>query len=260
MPDQDQDQDQDQADVVAERRPTQQAAAGSVIWARVDRGARGPQPSLNRRRIARAAIEIADAEGIDAVSMRKVAARLESGTMSLYRYLDRKDDLIDLMVDEVLGEGMRWALSGDWRADLAEVARDIRRVTLRHPWLAGYAMGRPAFGPNLLRAIEHILAAVDGLGLDIDTMFDMWLTVSAFVNGYVLTELAEQEAQRRSGLTQEQFRARIAPYVRQIVESRQYPLFTRIILEAEDFPDPDAVFERRLGYVLDGLPVPRSRR
>src|SRR6266498_5417203 len=137
------DQDQDQPDVVAERRPTQQAAAGSVIWARVDRGARGPQPSLNRRRIARAAIEIADAEGIDAVSMRKVAARLESGTMSLYRYLDRKDDLIDMMVDEVLGEGMRWALSGDWRADLAEVARDIRRVTLRHPWLAGYAMGRP---------------------------------------------------------------------------------------------------------------------
>jgi AcrR family transcriptional regulator len=231
---------------------------GPMIWERVDRATRGPQPLLTHQRIARSAIEIADAEGLDAVSMRKIAARLGAGTMSLYRYVGSKQDLVDLAVDEVLDEGMRWKLSGDWRADLAEVARDIRRVTLRHPWLAGHSMGRPAFGPNMLRAADHILAAVDGLGLDIDGMLDMWLTVSAFVSGYVLTELAEQESLRRSGLTEAQWRAQVRPYVRKVVESGRYPLFSRIIVEAEDFPDPDAVFERRLGYVLDGLPVPKT--
>jgi AcrR family transcriptional regulator len=252
---------------VPERNPAgestgQDADSGLVIWDRLDRAARGPQPSLTHSSIARAAIEIADADGIDAVSMRKVAARLGAGTMSLYRYVNSREELIDLMVDEVFAEvtseGTGRGGSGDWRADLANIARDSRRVALRHPWLSAYATARPTLGPNTLAAIERSLGTVDGIGLDMDGMLDMWMTVQAFVQGYVLAELAEREAQRRSGLTQMQWRARIAPYMRRVIESGKYPLVTRLVIEAEDYPDPDAVFERRLGYVLDGLPANRG--
>lgn len=253
---------------MAERDPanhaagSQDAAAGTVIWERVGRPARGPHPSLTHERIARAAVAIADDEGIESVSMRKVAARLGAGTMSLYRYVEGKDDLIDLMADQVYGEAVCEPHSGNWRTDLARIARDIRSVTLRHPWLANarFPTARPTFGPNLLRVFEHTLAAVGGIGLDIDGMIDAWMTVNAFVQGYVTAELAEREASRRTNLTQAQWRARIAPYVRRIVESGRYPLFTRVVVDAEDFPDPDVTFERRLGYVLDGLPANRAQR
>jgi hypothetical protein len=143
---------------------------------------------------------------------------------------------------------------------VATFARELRRLSLRHPWMAGaqYPTARPSFGSSLLRLLEHYLAALDGIGLDIDAMFGTWMTVSAFVNGYVSAELAEAEASRRSNLTQEQWRGRIAPYVRRVMESGRYPMLTRLILEAEDFPDPDVVFERRLGYVLDGLPANKA--
>jgi AcrR family transcriptional regulator len=233
------------------------ADAGTVIWDRIGRAGRGPHPALTHERIARAAVAIADEEGIESVSMRKVAARLGAGTMSLYRYVDGKDDLMDLMVDEIHREVACEPRTGDWRADVTTFAREIRRLSLRHPWMAGvqYSTARPSFGPHLLRLLEHYLAALDGIGLDIDAMFDTWMTVSAFVNGYVSAELAEREASRRSSLTLEQWRARIAPYVRGVMESGRYPMFTRLIMDAEDFPDPDVVFERRLGYVLDGLPA-----
>jgi AcrR family transcriptional regulator len=238
--------DRDPADAAA-------ATAGPVIWTRVERAASGPQPSLSYQRLARAAVEIADAEGLEALSMRKVAARLGAGTMSLYRYVRSKDDLIELMVDDVYGAAITDSRSGDWRVDLALVARNVRQASLRHPWLASYATTRPSFGPNLLAVIEHTLAALDGIGLDIDAMVDVWLTIMAFVNGYVLTELAEREAQRRSKLTQDEWRARMAPYVLHLVESGRHPMLARVVRDAENFPDPDEVFERRLGYVLDGL-------
>jgi AcrR family transcriptional regulator len=234
--------------------------AGTVIWDRIGRVGRGPHPALTHERIAQAAVALADEEGIESLSMRKVAARLGAGTMSLYRYVDGKDDLMDLMVDDVHREVQREPRTGDWRADVTTFAREIRRLSLRHPWMAGvlYPAARPSFGPYLLQVLEHYLAAIDGIGLDIDAMLDTWMTVSAFVNGYVSAELAEREASRRSNLTQEQWRGRLAPYVRKIIDSGRYPLFTRIVVEAEDFPDPDVVFERRLGYVLDGLPANRA--
>jgi AcrR family transcriptional regulator len=192
--------------------------------------------------------------------MRKVAARLGAGTMSLYRYVSGKDDLLDLMVDAVLGEDdLPDEPSGDWRSELAELARRTRRGARRHPWAIGFLLARPNLGPNALRGIEYAMAAVDGLGLDADRMLDMVSTVQAFVIGFVQAELAEVEAQRRTGLTQEQWRARVAPYVGQLVASGRYRFFERIVVEAEDFPDADATFERRLGYVLDGLAASLGR-
>jgi AcrR family transcriptional regulator len=236
--------------------PSRDATAepSPVIWARLDRAAQRPRPSLTHDQIVRAAIEIADNEGVEALSMRKVAAGLGAGTMSLYRYVANKDDLLDLMVDAVIGEEpLPEEPSGDWRSELAEQARGARRAAQRHPWAIGFILARPKLGPNALRAIEYSMAALDGLGMDIDGMLDMVASVDAFVVGFVQAELAEAEARRRTGLTEEQWRARMAPYIRQLIATGRYPYLERIVMEAEDFPDIDATFERRLALVLDGL-------
>jgi AcrR family transcriptional regulator len=236
--------------------PSRDATAepSPVIWARLDRSARRPRPSLTHDQIVAAAIEIADTEGVEALSMRKVAARLGAGTMSLYRYVANKDDLLDLMVDAIIGEEpLPEEPAGDWRSELAEQARRVRRGAQRHPWAIGFILARPNLGPNAVRTIEHAMAAVDGLGIDIDGMLDMVATVDAFVIGFVQAELAEAEARRRTGLTEEQWRARMAPYIRRLIATGHYPYLERIVMEADDFPDIDATFERRLALVLDGL-------
>jgi AcrR family transcriptional regulator len=232
-----------------------------VIWARLDRSARRPRPSLTHDQIVEAAMEIADSEGVQALSMRKVASKLGAGTMSLYRYVANKDDLLDLMIDAVIGEEQPPdEPSGDWRSELAEQARRVRGGAHRHPWAIGLILARPNLGPNAVRSIEQAMAAVDGLGLDIDGMLDMVATVTAFVIGFVQAELAEEEARRRTGLTEEQWRARMAPYIRQLIATGRYPFLERIVVEAEDFPDIDATFERRLALVLDGLAAGIERR
>ncbi|MCW6007251.1 TetR/AcrR family transcriptional regulator, partial [Micromonospora sp. CPCC 205371] len=139
-----------------------------LIWARPERAAKGPAPSKSRRQIAAIAVALADAEGVEAVSMRKVAAALEVGTASLYGYVDSKDELYDLMVDWVEGEdGPPPSLSGDWSSDLSWLAHRIRGSILRHPWTASITAGRPNFGPTCLAWIEYGLAAMDDLGLSI---------------------------------------------------------------------------------------------
>jgi AcrR family transcriptional regulator len=220
---------------------------------RPERPSRGPQPSRSRSEIAAAAVRVADADGVESVSMRRVAAEVGSGTMSLYRYVSSKDDLLDLMVDAVMGEmDLPAAPSGDWRADLGLQARRGREVSLRHPWLGELSAGRPPLGPNSLRAVEFALGAVDGLGLDIDGMARLVGILTAFVRGFVQAELAEREARRRTGLTLDQWRATRAAYVRTLIDSGRYPMLRRVVLDAAD-PDPDRDFELALGQVLDGL-------
>jgi AcrR family transcriptional regulator len=229
------------------------APSAPVIWARPDRPARGPHPSLTREQIATSAIAIADVEGLEAVSMRKVAAAVGAGTMSLYRYVSRKEDLIDLMSDQVLAEvELPDSPSGDWRADLRMIARQSRALMLRHPWSATLGLARPSLGPNQLRVVDFALRAVDGLGLDIDTMMGMGLTISAFVRGFVQTEIAELEAQRRTGMTEEQWRLSMAPYVRTIIASGKYPMLSRVIIEGEDV-DPEVAFEQGVDTLIEGL-------
>jgi Tetracyclin repressor-like, C-terminal domain len=99
---------------------------------------------------------------------------------------------------------------------------------------------------------EFTLRVVDGLGLDIDTMMWMGLTLSTFVRGFALAEIAELEAQRRTGMTEGQWRLSMAPYVRQIIASGRYPMLSRFIVEGEDL-DPRVAFERGLDRVLDGM-------
>jgi AcrR family transcriptional regulator len=206
---------------------------------------------LSADQIASVAIAIADRDGVDALSMRRVANALGCGTMSLYRHVRTKEELLDLMIDTVAGEdGEPPEPSGDWRTDLSDAARRLRAVALRHPWLPRISAARRAFGPHALANIEFALRALDGYGLPIDDMAAVVQTVHAFVNGFVLDELAEREwraATPRAG------QAGIVAYLQHLAQTGQFPLFTRLATEGNDTLSSDARFEWQLQHILDGL-------
>jgi AcrR family transcriptional regulator len=227
-----------------------------VIWDRPERAGRGPAPSLTRGEIATAAVTLADTQGIEAVSMRAVAVALGVGAASLYRYVTRKDELIELMVDAVMGDDLEFTIVGEWREDLRSFAHGLRAMILRHPWMAVPSAGLRNFGPNTAQCYERVLGAIDGLGLEIDDMLVMAETLDAFVHGRAFEELSEQEAVRRSGLDQEQWMETQIPYIQGLVESGRYPLLTRVVFDARAPHDPDRLehgFDVGLERVLDGL-------
>jgi AcrR family transcriptional regulator len=222
------------------------------VWARPERPARGRARGLDRQQVVRAAITIADREGVDALTMRRVAQELGAGTMSLYWYVRSKDELVELMRDEVAGELTLQEASGDWRSDLATIARDTRRMFLRHPWLASVAWGTPPLGPNSLRQDELTAAAISGLGVDLRTQAAIGATVYFFVVGFVQRELAQEQVQRRTGVTIEEWRASVAPYVEQQLASGRYPNLQRAITAGGEM-DNDATFEFVLNFILDAV-------
>ncbi|MEY2229060.1 MULTISPECIES: TetR/AcrR family transcriptional regulator [Streptomyces] len=222
----------------------------ALVWAREPRAPR--RQSLSVDRIVSVAVGIADAEGLEALSMRRLAADLGSGTTSLYRHVAGRDELLDLMVDAVRGEHPAQPPTGDWRADLGGVARLMRADLLRHPWLGSALMSRLALGPNSLRRVDFALAAAGSLTADASLAITLIRSLHHYVLGAVADQLAEQDAQRRTGLTEEQWRASVGPYVRDIVNSGVYPHFSRSVIEAEDL-DADRQFEFGLDCLLAGI-------
>jgi AcrR family transcriptional regulator len=226
-----------------------------VIWMRPDQWPkRGPAPAYSRDQITATAIKIADAEGLDALTMRRLAKELGSGTMSLYRYVKTKDELLELMTDEVLGEAFPedFRLTGAWRPDLRTIAHRMRSSLRRHPWMATRA--HLTMGPNTLRAAEVIGSSLDDLGLTIDQIMSLTGMVQNYVSGAAREELAEAEFTRRTGLSRDELMHVYAPYLRKMLATGRYPLMERIIREAEQpHMEPDERFEYGLERILDGI-------
>jgi AcrR family transcriptional regulator len=229
---------------------------GEERGAASERSARGPQPAYSREQIAAAAVKIADAEGLQAVSMRRIAAELGSGTTSLYRYITKKDELLDLMSEAVLEVEQLPKASGSWRADLRKIAYQIRAMSLRHPWTIDISTFRSAMGPNTLQCLEVTLGAIDNLGMDIDEMLAISNTLFTFARGYAAGEMAEMEASRRSGLNREQWMRSRAEHTQAILRTGRYPLFARVVMDARAPHDPDAAergFALGLEHFLNGI-------
>jgi AcrR family transcriptional regulator len=132
------------------------------IWLRPERRPVGRPAQHSRAEITTAALRIADSEGLDAVSMRRVAAELGVGAASLYRYVETRDELLDLMTDATAAEYDFPPPTGDWLADLVAVGEQSRTILRRHPWLAALSLTRPVVGPNGVTVIEHVLAILAG--------------------------------------------------------------------------------------------------
>ncbi|WP_433826472.1 TetR/AcrR family transcriptional regulator [Actinoplanes sp. CA-015351] len=151
---------------------------------------RGRPPVHNRDQVLAAAVRLADANGLDAVTMRRVASEIGAGAMSLYTYVPDREHLIDLMVDRVAGELALPALTGDWRADVFALVGVQRAMMLKHPWLTGALTGRSVTGLNLLTYLEHGLGALEPSGLSGGTRMAVLALLTGFVASYVTAELA----------------------------------------------------------------------
>jgi AcrR family transcriptional regulator len=159
--------------------------SGGSIWLRPQPGERPGR--LTREKISAAALSIADAEGFEAVSMRRLAARLGASTMSLYYYVHTKADLIALMDDALMGEILvpKSQLPRGWRAAIATIARRTRDVFARHPWALLSMRGAPP-GPNAMRHFEQSLEAVEEAPMSLEGKLAVLQLVDDFVFGHSL--------------------------------------------------------------------------
>lgn len=224
-----------------------------------------PEPAgeMSRERVVRAAVELADAEGLDALSMRGVAARLGVATMTIYRYVAGKDDLVLLMADTVFGElGCPGEPPAGWRARAERGARTLWAVHRRHPWLAQLnSLFRPLPLPSLLIHGEQLLAAFEELGFDETTRLDLQVVIYSHVQGLAAHLEREVLAEAATGLSEEQWMEMHAPALGSIAASGRYPAFARLLAGLADDGydlDLDRLFELGLRILLDGLAAGRS--
>jgi len=222
------------------------------------RGGRAPaDPTLRRATVVQTAIAIADAEGLTAVSMRSVAAELGVPTMSLYRHVAGKDELVMWMTDAVFAEiPVPTTSTDDWRARLMLSARLQWSAFRRHPWLAQLiSITRPQPLPHLLAHGEWALAALAGLGLPATTMLEVHVTVFSYVRGLAVNLEWEAEAEATSGLTEQEWMDRQTPAFDELANSGAYPTFARMLAGLSDSfdLDLDRLFELGLTALLDGL-------
>ena len=240
----------------------EQQIAGHVRRHR-ERGAQPPRRDrgLSRAEIVTTAIAVADAEGPDAISMRRIARELRAGPMSLYWHVGSKEELLDLMLESIEAEVEAPEPSGDWRADLRAFAARARAGMLRHRWAMEFLGGRPPSGPNDARNLERLLGMLDGLGLDARTTMDILGTVGTYVMGAVLREAQEMRGQRdeelaEADLTAEEVQTERERYRKWFEASGRYPRIARLMEAGIDPDDPetrDERFEFGLDCVLDGI-------
>jgi AcrR family transcriptional regulator len=223
------------------------------IWIRPVRKPQSQRPSLTRGQIVRAAMELANAEGLEALTMRRLAKKLGAGAMSLYWHIPNKDDLLDLMLDAAFGEvELPEEPSADWRADLRLFAHHMLSVLRRYTWLPSLISSRPLPSPNRVRYVERFLSELEGLGLDLTTIGGILNTVEAYVDGFAQHEAAPEEIRRRTGMTEADWRATFAAYLQEVLSSGQYPTLARLIAGNAEI-SADATFEFGLECVLDGI-------
>ncbi len=231
-----------------------------LMWELDDKPTRGPKPTLTLERIVTAAIEIADAEGLEALSMRRVAESLGVGTMSLYRYVPGKAELLDLMLDQTnrLDPSVH-RLGDDWRTAMEELGHGIWRLYLRHSWLPFVDQSRPLLGPNSLDGFEVALRSLDDSGLTDQQKVNAIGIIEAFVSSVARLHNNAVTAEQRTGLSTEEFWQAQAPVLEKAMSTERYPLIAT--LDDDAFASsPEEFFEFGLQCLLDGFEALVERR
>jgi AcrR family transcriptional regulator len=226
---------------------------------------RGPKQGLTVERIVRAGIEIADAEGLAALSMRRVAERLGVGTMSLYTYVPSKTELVDVMFDRAIGSAPRQEVTGSWREKLTAIAWSDWELYQRHPWLLQVmAMSRPPLGPGGIAAYDHALRAVDGIGLTELEMDSVVSLVSVYVQGSARAAAEAATSASETGVTDAEWWDTYGPLLAQVFDPEKYPVAARVGQVAgetyQSAYDARHGFEFGLARILDGVAALIERR
>lgn len=222
------------------------------------RSTRGPKQRTTVDAVAAAALEIADTEGLGALTIRAVAAKLGIAPMAIYTYVSGKAELLDVMLDTVYGRMPRADLSGvPWRKRVSTIAAENRDLLAEHPWVVQLATTRPPLGPGTMAKYEHELGAFDGLGLT-DLDMDSALTyVLGFVTSVARIAIDTRNARDASGMSDHAWWERAEPLLAKVFDAEQFPLAARVGTAAGQTHDSaysaDHAYEFGLVRVLDGL-------
>jgi len=228
-------------------------------WQRTpERPARRRRDPISRDAIVTAAVQLLDREGLAALSMRKLADELGTGAASLYWHVGSKDGLLDLVLDQVIGEAnVPDPDPGKWQEQLKQVARDQRAASLRHPWVVRVSIGRIPMGPNALRYSERILAILRAGGLPPKLAVQGYLLLIATINGFTIDETGVDDGPDPSGaqaLAPDDLQ-QIANMARDYIASLPAAQFPTMTALADEFAlsDPDERFDLLIDIFIDGL-------
>ena len=205
---------------------------------------------MSLERIVAAGIALADRHGLEAVSIRRIAAELGSSPMALYHYVASKRDLLNLILD-ALNADFVWpaARFTDWRSTLSHFARESRRSLKRHPWASALRTADPEYGPECIRTLECLLAELSEFGLGMRTATRALGVLFVFVNGFVAAETAHAGMRRSKTGRRAANRPRFSSAV---LATGKFPNVTRFLAMEAELPDDDG-FERALNWILDGI-------
>ncbi|WP_328947126.1 TetR/AcrR family transcriptional regulator [Streptomyces sp. NBC_00250] len=229
-----------------------------AAWGLRERPSKGPKPGLTLDRIVDAAVALASAEGIGAVSMGRVAKELGASTMSLYRYVSAKSELYVLMQEAATGAPPELFPPGtDWREALESWASALREIYHRNLWMLRLPVSGPPATPNLVAWWEKALVALGGTGLDAGSKISVTMLVGGFVrnDALVMADLAAVIAAGEA--SPEEILARYGHTLRRLADPERYPEVARVlesgVMDAAD--DPETEFRFGLARILDGVAV-----
>lgn len=232
-----------------------------LLWRAAAAPTRGPKPGLTVDQIVTAALTLVDREGVDALSMRRVARELGVGTMTIYRYIPGKAELLDLMVDRAddPSEVIAACVGKGWRERLEIEARHSYEVYMRHPWLMRINWSRPLFGPNTMAAFHNTIDAMTGLPLSGQEKVQLSVLIHSYVTGAARQQIQEGTAADETGITDEEFWEVQYPMLERLLATGDYPALAA--LPADSFDSPwEVIFEFGLQRVLDGVELLVERR
>ncbi|MGW5676021.1 TetR/AcrR family transcriptional regulator [Streptomyces sp. NPDC003860] len=226
-----------------------------LLWGTAERPSRGPKPGLTLDAIVAAAVDVADSEGIGAVSMRRIAAELGTGTMSLYRYVPGKAELLDLMLDRVSApdpwEPPPAGEVPDWRAAVERLAHSYRDLYQKHPWLLRVNQARSVLGPSTLGGLEAALTGLQGLQLRDAEKISVIISVQSLVTGVVRMEADAKDAAEETGLGHYEFWSAQRPFLERAMASGDYPMMAN--MDDDTFSEEFDHFEFGLAMLIGGL-------
>ncbi|MEV7186054.1 TetR/AcrR family transcriptional regulator C-terminal domain-containing protein [Kitasatospora sp. NPDC093102] len=222
-----------------------------LLWGPPAKPTRGPKPALSLERIAAAGVEVADAEGLGAVSMQKVAGQLDFTKMSLYRYVPGKAELIALMVESAVDTPPVAPEGTGWREQLTVWAHRLAESFARHPWLLDATVGARALGPKELAWLEQVVAALDGHGLTGPERMDAAVLLTGHVRGIA----AQSRAAGPAGNPEAELLAALGTVVQEHADR-----FPAVAAAMSDPGGRDQALEFGLERILDGLAALIERR
>ncbi|GAA0914123.1 TetR/AcrR family transcriptional regulator [Virgisporangium aurantiacum] len=233
---------------------TPYGSASLPVWERPEPQPRAAPVPLSREKIAATAIRLADAHGLDGLSIRKIAKELGVGPMRLYDYVINRSELLDLMVDVIYARIGEAGKHPEWRATVLAISHATRAAALDHEWFSDLLGGRPHLGPHALAVGESTAAALSQAPAvrNLDDLQRALGVLNAFLIGAIRREITERRTARTTGTDEAGWQASLGPYLTRMLETGRYPTVARLVVDGAHL-NAEETFDHNLITVLDGI-------